>query len=120
MHLCLDADLILLQYEILEGHTQLTHLHFMLPPFSTGSRTSRISGGFFSSSDGETHIDCTLQLVILRSLASQVSPFELAFLFPRNFIQGQRLQVPTFLNKPKSRVFRFFPILATLRFFSRR
>ena len=33
MHLCLDADLILLQYEILEGHTQLTHLHFMLPPF---------------------------------------------------------------------------------------
>ena len=33
MHLCLDADWILLQYEILEGHTQLTHLHFMLPPF---------------------------------------------------------------------------------------
>lgn len=33
MHLCLDADRILLQYEILEGHTQLTHLHFMLPPF---------------------------------------------------------------------------------------
>ena len=33
MHLCLDADPILLQYEILEGHTQLTHLHFMLPPF---------------------------------------------------------------------------------------
>lgn len=52
MHLCLDADLILLQYEILEGHTQLTHLHFMLPPFCRKSLCLWGSAHINSNLDG--------------------------------------------------------------------
>ena len=40
MHLCLDADFILLQYEILEGHTQLTHLHLCSHPFVDSASAS--------------------------------------------------------------------------------